>query len=601
MVSESKWSLKRLVTRLKDKHKSALDDLLVIGIDFGTTYSGAAWATLADFGSDQINLITSWPGTGLEEGKAPTELYYEHGDTLWGYQVPPEVEPIKWFKLLLLRSADLSPEHKKSRYLNKAREFLRETEKTPTDLAADYLRLLWNHILDTIYKARGESISALKIHIVITVPAIWQSYARQSMRDAAAKAGMLSTRSAGATTLAFAPEPEAAALSTLCEPGRGLNTKDVYVICDAGGGTVDLISYEVGNLDPIQLHEATIGTGGVCGGIFIDEQFEKICRTRLGTRPWNKLSRAGINTIMKKEWEHGIKPQFSTRDPPSKEYPTLIPPEAFKGSSSDMNDASKKPVIKDGRIHFRSTDIKKAYDDVFREIDKLISEQLKAGIILVGGLGSSRYLQEYLNAKYKPKRIEVYQSSGFRPGAIFKGFLEVPIGVIDATIPSSISIVSTIARQSLGIVFNTQFEKGTHLKCDKFWDEVQEIWQARNQMSWYLEKAQTVDKMNPVSRHWVKYYHSASDYDHNISFTIYQCNDDDPPSRMIESVKPFCKASFKIEIPYKYLPDYTNESGRSFKKVDYDVEMVPSGASVEFMVLYKGQKIGSRSIDIKFE
>ncbi|KAJ8119298.1 hypothetical protein ONZ43_g3722 [Nemania bipapillata] len=377
-ASRGGWSIKKLVSKLKDRHKSDLDDLLVIGIDFGTTYSGAAWATLADFGSDGINLITSWPGTGREEGKAPTELYYEHDETLWGYQVPPEAEPIRWFKLLLLRDEHLSPEHKKSRYLDRAREFLRETEKTPKDLVADYLRLLWQHILDTIYKARGESISALKIHIVITVPAIWQSYARESMREAASKAGMLNSRSGGASTLAFAPEPEAAALSTLCEPGRKLNTKDIYVICDAGGGTVDLISYEVGSLDPIQLHEATIGTGGVCGGIFIDERFEEICKTRLGTRQWNKLSMAGVNTIMKKEWEYGIKPQFSMRDAPSKEYPVLIPAEVFKGSTHDMNDASKKPVIKDGRIHFRSTDVKNAYENVFGEIESLIDEQLKA-------------------------------------------------------------------------------------------------------------------------------------------------------------------------------------------------------------------------------
>jgi hypothetical protein len=62
---------------------------------------------------------------------------------------------------------------------------------------------------------------------------------------------------------------------------------------------------------------------------------------------------AGVNTIMKKEWEYGIKPQFSMRDAPLKEYPVLIPAEVFKESTSNMNDASKKPVIKDGRIQFR--------------------------------------------------------------------------------------------------------------------------------------------------------------------------------------------------------------------------------------------------------
>ncbi|KAG5764663.1 hypothetical protein H9Q72_007268 [Fusarium xylarioides] len=86
------------------------DDILVIGIDFGTTYSSVAWASQADFESQHINLITSWPGSGREEGKAPTELYYEDGKISWGFEIDSDIDPIKWFKLLLLKEEDLSPE-----------------------------------------------------------------------------------------------------------------------------------------------------------------------------------------------------------------------------------------------------------------------------------------------------------------------------------------------------------------------------------------------------------------------------------------------------------------------------------------------------------
>jgi molecular chaperone DnaK (HSP70) len=58
------------------------------------------------------------------------------------------------------------------------------------------------------------------------------------MQEAVQKAGILDDRDAGETKLSFAPEPEAAALSTLCEPGRRVNKGDTYIICDAGGGTV---------------------------------------------------------------------------------------------------------------------------------------------------------------------------------------------------------------------------------------------------------------------------------------------------------------------------------------------------------------------------
>lgn len=212
------------------------------------SYSGASWATIADFENDEINLVTSWPDCGFEEGKAPSELHYDgHGRVSWGYSVPRSADPIRWFKLLLLEDKDLGEDIRDSQFLSQARTLMRATNRTPTDLVADYLRGLWMHVLDTICRARSRSvIDALPFHVVITVPAIWKDYARARMREAAIKAGILNMRFAGVTTLAFAPEPEAAALSTLCQRGRDLRTGDVYVICDAGGGTVVSMSLLIG-------------------------------------------------------------------------------------------------------------------------------------------------------------------------------------------------------------------------------------------------------------------------------------------------------------------------------------------------------------------
>jgi len=70
------------------------------------------------------------------------------------------------------------------------------------------------------------------------VPAIWKDYARQGMEEAATRAGILKHRPVGPTTLSFVPEPEAAALVTLWENRRDLKTGHLYVVCDAGGGTV---------------------------------------------------------------------------------------------------------------------------------------------------------------------------------------------------------------------------------------------------------------------------------------------------------------------------------------------------------------------------
>lgn len=158
---------------------------------------------------------------------------------MWGYTIPPDADPIRWFKLLLLREEDLDSELRQSEFILRGRKMLRESGKTATDLIGDYLGALWKHVLETIIRARGRSVAdALPYHVVITVPAIWKDYARQDMQEAARKSGMLKMRPAGPTSLAFAPEPEAAALASLCESGRSINSGDVYVICDAGGGTV---------------------------------------------------------------------------------------------------------------------------------------------------------------------------------------------------------------------------------------------------------------------------------------------------------------------------------------------------------------------------
>lgn len=203
------------------------------------SYSGAAWATHADFQAGQINIINRWPGTGREEGKAPTELFFEDDKVFWGYEVPPDSDPVRWFKLLFLKDEDLAPELRASEFILRGRKMMRENDTTAVDLVADYLREFWKHVVREITKDRGHIVvDALRFHVVVTLPAIWKGYARRGMQDAVRKAGILDERDAGDTTLSFAPEPEAAALFTLCEPGRTVNEGDAYIICDAGGGTV---------------------------------------------------------------------------------------------------------------------------------------------------------------------------------------------------------------------------------------------------------------------------------------------------------------------------------------------------------------------------
>lgn len=79
-------------------------------------------------------------------------------------------------------------------------------------------------------------------------------------------------------------EPEAAAIYALhaMDP-HSIQIGDTFVLCDAGGGTVDLISYTVSALKPIlQVEEAATGTGRLCGSTFLNRIFNKFLVDKLG-------------------------------------------------------------------------------------------------------------------------------------------------------------------------------------------------------------------------------------------------------------------------------------------------------------------------------
>ncbi|KAL6918247.1 hypothetical protein FSHL1_009674 [Fusarium sambucinum] len=626
----SAWSLRNVVDRVRKKKNSNLDDLMIIGIDFGTTYSGAAWATVADIEADGVNIVTSWPGTGVQEGKAPTELFYEHGKTMWGYGVPRDVDPVRWFKLLLLKDEDQPPEIKGHEYLIKARNMLADEGKSTVDAIADYLRLLWGHVLEAIIKARGKNVvEALCFHVVITVPAIWKNYARDSMLEAAQNAGITASRRAGPTTISFAPEPEAAALASICERAEDLGEGDVFVICDAGGGTVDLISYKVESVDPVALQEAVVGSGGLCGGIFVDQQFQRICKTRLG-RSWSRLSQTGILEIMKDEWETGIKRHFKP-DSSSKEFIVKIPAEAFKGEgASGMDDSSQKPMIKNGRIHFTSQDIEQTFIKSFESIAALLDAQIDQakksklkvkGILLVGGLGCSPYLQEYLKAKYKRKSIDVLQTDGIKPrtaicrGAVYKGL----IGGAEAAVAttggpsagssgkngralnllehkSPVTITSTLSRLSLGVVTTRPYDEDIDDVANRYWNDEEDCYYVNGVMTWYIKKGQNVQKNEPLRKSFWRTFQDESEYDeylYDSTEHIVQCDLECPPDMKNHLVTKFCGIEIALRKDFEDLNDYDSPSGMIVKKIDFDIEMIPSGASVEFSVYENGRKIGS--------
>lgn len=189
-------------------------------------YSGAAWAWSARAGDHRV--VNHWDGLGTQRtsGKVPTRILYTGDRIKWGFDISPEEKPIEWFKLLLLQPKDMKQPFvddkiKDFSYIEDARKELRRLNKTAEDVVADYLKLLWQHILADIKREFGPAaVDSQPFRVVMTYPAIWPLYAQGRLTQAATIAGIKDPRDCGETELKLCAEPEAAALAVM-EDGEG--------------------------------------------------------------------------------------------------------------------------------------------------------------------------------------------------------------------------------------------------------------------------------------------------------------------------------------------------------------------------------------------
>lgn len=139
------------------------------------------------------------------------------------------------------------------------------------DAISDYLEAFHTHICRELQRGFANNYDQSKFRYCLTVPAMWSDKAKSIMREAATRAGLIN-RWDHPDRLMLISEPEAAALycEKKCEQFN-LGHGQRFLICDAGGGTVDLIVFEIDDSgEQRALKEVTKGSGDSCGSTFLD-------------------------------------------------------------------------------------------------------------------------------------------------------------------------------------------------------------------------------------------------------------------------------------------------------------------------------------------
>ncbi|KAL8819859.1 MAG: hypothetical protein Q9191_007642 [Dirinaria sp. TL-2023a] len=581
-------TLEKITTDMSNLTVEEADDSsdrkLLIAVDFGTTFSGVAWAQTRR--PDVQTIIIQWPDAanggleGVSSDKVPTELRYE-GDTChWGFQVDDFGSRHQWFKL------DLDPSQSRG-VSDLSRQYPDQHALPPTytqnaeKLCTDYLTALRTHTEKVLnYKLPQSVLKTTPIEYIITVPAVWSDTAQAKTRACAENAGM-------GKALQIISEPEAAAIYALhaMDP-HSIKIGDTFVLCDAGGGTVDLISYTVSELKPIlQVEEAAMGSGRICGSTFLNRIFQKFLVDKLG---------------LNEEWDDEVVEDAMKRF-------DLHTKKVFRG---DLNEEYIIPVpgladdpqngVRRGKFRMSGQEVLSIFQPVVEEVITLVKGQIAAtnkkvnAVLLVGGFGQSAYLRETIRANIDPG-VEVMQPpNGWTAvvrGALMKGLSKL------APTTERVKVAARTARKHYGTEIMSKYDSAKHAKATNFWDEYDGEYKVYD-MSWFITKHSPVTEDKSFVKHYHKVWLVSEGTRQSVAQDILMYEDPLDTGAPIykdgTNVKHLARLTADLScIPSGELTKKMGKDGRWYYVVYYDIEMTYYSASTKYAMVYKGVRYDS--------
>ncbi|KAI2468258.1 actin-like ATPase domain-containing protein [Annulohypoxylon bovei var. microspora] len=583
----------------------AVNDRLIVGVDFGTTFSGVAAVYTST--PDDVEIIKSWPGgNGITSDKVPTEISYDFPpdptpetkpNIKWGFQFKPEESRLRCIKLFLDRSQKLpfyvSPQETATQ--------LKKYNKTVVDAVSDYLTEIYKHTMDTLTRRYGESFMAsTNVDFVLTCPAVWSDAAKNTTLQAAERAGM-----GLQADIQIISEPEAAAVYTLkaIQPNH-LSVGDNFIVCDAGGGTVDLIAYKIMSLKPLKVEESAVGTGGLCGSAFLNYRFEEHVRGRLGHSKFEEMK-----TKKAKTWQMGLRyfEEFVKRNFNEDEYQEVNVP--FPGLPDD-----EEARIDSGFLVMTAEEVKGIFEPVVKEVCDLVQGQVDglrnkggivSGIILVGGFGQSDYLYRRLKAHftsaapppYTERPTHAVSAAAALDG---NGNIEVmqPVYAWTAVVRGAVlrglegnMVISRKARMHYGTSYATVYDEEKHSVSERYWSPLWERWMVSDRMQWHIAKGEAISPLSPIAFHYTRNFRPGQSL--MVTDDLIACEADEPPAAYSRELVHVCTLTTDLSaVPRSLFTRLTTTRGVEFDNLDFTLEMIVDSAGLSFELKVDGVRYG---------
>ncbi|CAG8586674.1 1928_t:CDS:2, partial [Scutellospora calospora] len=306
---------------------------------------------------------------------------------------------------------------------------LPESEMPPLPKELNYKKAITDYLteMETI-NTRWPNVDFFNnVLIVFTVPAEYSEKSKGILRQCIYNAGLIG--SSTSEKLQFSTEPEAAAIHCMRVLDEHFLTDNEtsFLIVDCGGGTVDLTTRKL--LPNRRLGEVTERTGDFCGSTYVDDEFIKFIKQKVG-EPAMKLleeQQYGQLQYMVQEFCRRVKMPFTGNQKDFQLFELDIE-EVCPILKQYVNGLARQRLEKDEWIiELTFDDVKSMFDPVVQRIIRLISGQLSASgniavMFLVGGFSESKYLQTSIKHTFNfIKNIAVPKQP---QAAIVRGALE---------------------------------------------------------------------------------------------------------------------------------------------------------------------------------
>ncbi|OAL42715.1 Hsp70 family protein [Pyrenochaeta sp. DS3sAY3a] len=583
---------------------------LVIGLDYGTTYTGVSYCETSDTSlmENHIEVVRDWPSRHTKIGtreKVPSEIAYSSQGVQWGSLIPPTEPRHMWTKLQL----DRPQTGEAAKVIKEQQLAAHSLKKRPVDIVTDFLAHVKDHLIQNLDEAyRRQVWATLPITLVVTVPAIWSDSAKDRTLQAVRQAGFNTTQFPQLETVALVTEPEAAAIYTI-KTLRGtvqdqqLAVGDGFMICDMGGGTVDLLSYRVAKLQPTSIEEVTIGTGDQCGGSFVDRAFLLWLERRLGTAHFIKIAGCRGEDIphtsitaklsrMVQDFTLEVKSGFSGLET---NFLRLPPP-----LNAIEEDAARG--ISDGEIMITPKDMFDMFEFPVRRTCELILGQTiearRSGkgdikyLFLVGGFSESPYLYSKVRQFAELNRLILirppYAWSAIVRGAAAKGLEE------DKHQP----IRNRKCRRHYGTACSRVFISGKHREVDSFICPFEKVKMAGGQIAWHLSKGQDLSIFKVPHARLLMSGNFWPNDDRVVELSLWATDSAQAPNR-VQNGDVYEVAALTVDLsnvpPHKF-QHRRNKVGDLYYHVKFQVE-ISAMSSLEYSLSLDGTQYGSVNVN----